>query len=184
MTKLIELVAAGDAEASNALFVVLYEELRWMAKNQMQRENPGNTLECTALVHEAWIKLVGSNQQIGWTNRQHFFATAAQAMRRILVDAARARRRQKRGGDMNRCELGSEDAVWQQDEELLELDEALLLLEQHDEQKALLVKLRYFAGLTNAQVAEQLQISTATAERYWVYAKAWLRSKMQCSDGE
>ncbi|MFN3190086.1 MAG: ECF-type sigma factor [Aureliella sp.] len=178
VTQLIEMMASGDGQAACELFSVLYDELRAMAKLHLQGEAPGITLQSTALVHEAWIKLVGASSGGTWANRQHFFATAAQAMRRILVDAARSRNRKKRGGSARKLELVESDAIWQQDEDLLLLDEALEQLEQHDERKALLVKLRYFAGLTNAQAAEQIGVSTATAERDWTYARAWLRAQM------
>lgn len=178
VTLLLDSAAAGDREAADQLFAVVYNELKLMANAQMSTE-ANNTLQSTALVHEVWIKLVGKQDGIQWNNRGHFFAAAAQAMRRILVDSARTRRRLKRGGGMNKLELQDHDLTIEQDEQLLALDEALQLLHAEDERKATLVNLRYFAGFTNAQAAEQLGISTATAERYWTYAKAWLRSKME-----
>ena len=150
-----------------------------MANAQMLGEAKGNTLQSTALVHEVWIKLVGKQKGIHWNNRGHFFSAAAQAMRRILVDAARTRKRLKRGGNMQKVELHDYDLMIEEDEELLALDEALNMLEKEDAKKATLVNLRYFGGFTNMQAAEQLGISTATADRYWTFAKAWLRSKME-----
>lgn len=178
ITLLLEAAAAGDRDATNKLFATVYNELKRMAAVQMSSEANG-TLQSTALVHEVWIKLVGKKDEVHWNNRGHFFAAAAQAMRRILVDAARARKRVKRGGGMQKVEIQVHDLTIEQDDQLLALDEALRLLRAEDEKKATLVNLRYFAGFTNAQAAEQLGISTATAERHWTYAKAWLRSKME-----
>ena len=178
VTLLLDSAAAGDRNAADQLFSVVYNELKQMANVQMSTED-NNTLQSTALVHEVWIKLIGKQDGIQWNNRGHFFAAAAQAMRRILVDSARTRRRLKRGGGMNKLELQDHDLTVEQDDQLLALDEALQLLHAEDEKKATLVNLRYFAGFTNAQAAEQLGISTATAERYWTYAKAWLRTKME-----
>ena len=179
LTLLLEEASNGQREAADKLFAIVYEELKRMANAQVSSEAKGNTLQSTALVHEVWIKLIGKQEGIQWNNRGHFFAAAAQAMRRILVDAARSRRRLKRGGGMQKVELQDHDLTIEQDDQLLALDEALELLCEQDEKKARLVNLRYFAGLTNAQAAEQLGVSTATADRYWTYAKAWLRSKME-----
>ena len=179
ITLLLEAISSGDGEAANQLFSIVYQELRRMASSQMLGEAKNNTLQSTALVHEVWIKLIGKHDGLQWNNRGHFFSAAAQAMRRILVDAARSRKRLKRGGDMQKVELQDYDLLIEQDDQLLALDEALKLLHQEDEIKARLVNLRYFAGFTNAQAAEQLGISTATADRYWTFAKAWLRSKME-----
>lgn len=176
---LLQAVSDGHRAAADRLFAIVYEELKRMANAQMSSESKDNTLQSTALVHEVWIKLIGKQDDVQWNNSGHFFAAAAQAMRRILVDAARSRRRIKRGGGMQKVELQDHDLTTQQDSELLALDEALEMLGEVDEKKARLVNLRYFAGLTNAQAAEQLGISTATADRYWTYARAWLRSKME-----
>lgn len=181
ITSIIDLAAHGDASAADQLFELLYTELRTMAYAQMQSESEGITLQGTALVHEAWIKLMGRTNT-SWANRKHFFAAASQAMRRLLVDAARTRRRKKRGGGAAKLELRDDDRVWQQDQDLLDLDEALALLEAHDPQKASVVKLRYFAGFTTQQVADHLGISIATTERYWYYARAWLRSRMDSKE--
>jgi len=179
VTLLLEAISDGDRDAADHLFAIVYSELRRMATSQMLGEARNNTLQSTALVHEVWIKLIGKQDGIQWNNRGHFFSAAAQAMRRILVDAARSRKRIKRGGGMQKVELQDYDLVIEQDEQLLALDEALELLHKEDEIKANLVNLRYFAGFTNAQAAKQLGISTATADRHWTYAKAWLRSKME-----
>ena len=179
VTLLLEAISSGDREAADQLFSIVYQELRRMASSQMLGEAKDNTLQSTALVHEVWIKLIGKHDSIQWNNRGHFFSAAAQAMRRILVDSARSRKRLKRGGGMQKMELQDYDLLIEKDDELLALDEALELLGKEDETKAKLVNLRYFAGFTNAQAAQQLGLSTATADRYWTYAKAWLRSKME-----
>ncbi|MEO1528435.1 MAG: sigma-70 family RNA polymerase sigma factor [Planctomycetota bacterium] len=181
ITSIIDLAARGDSRAADQLFALLYDELRAMANAQMRSEPDGITLQGTAIVHEAWIKLMGQDDAT-WTNRKHFFAAASQAMRRLLVDAARTRQRKKRGGGAVKLELRDDDRVWQQDQELLDLDEALGLLEEHDAEKAAVVKLRYFAGFTTQQVADHLGISVSTAERYWYFARAWLRSRMDADD--
>lgn len=178
VTLLLDSISNGNREATDQLFAIVYDELKRMASAQMVGEAKDNTLQSTALVHEVWIKLIGKRDDIQWNNRGHFFAAAAQAMRRILVDAARSRKRLKRGGAMQKVELQDYDLLIEQDEQLLALDEALELLHKEDEKKAALVNMRYFAGLTIAQAAEQLEISTATADRYWIYAKAWLRTRM------
>lgn len=179
ITQLLESAVSGDRKAANELFSVVYEELRRIAGDQMRRESSGHTLQSTALVHEVWIRLLGRDNDLNWKDRGHFFAAAAMAMRRILVDAARARKRKKRGGGQVKHPLRDDDLVTTQDDELLALDEALDLFRSEDETKAKLVELRYFAGFTNAQAAEQLGISTATAERYWTFSRAWLRAKME-----
>lgn len=177
VTRLLENIGAGDRHSQNELFTIVYEQLRILADRQMQQESPEHTLQPTALVHEVWLKLLGGRgREPGhWNDRTHFFAAAAQAMRQILVDAARTRKRLKRGGDNAKVELREDDLLTRQDEDLIALDEALALLREKDPAKAMLVDLRYFAGLTNAQAADHLEISTATAERYWAFARAWLR---------
>ncbi|MEO1618013.1 MAG: sigma-70 family RNA polymerase sigma factor [Planctomycetota bacterium] len=178
VTILLAQIESGDREASDRLFSLVYDELRELATAQMRQESVSHTLQSTALVHEAWLKLIGNRNSSDWKNRGHFFAAASQAMRRILVDAARTRQRKKRGGDLRRQELFADDLETQSDEELLALNEALEQLQQEDSIKAELVNLRYFGGFTNKQAAAQLGISTATAERYWTFARAWLRSRM------
>lgn len=181
ITRLLEAVSLGDRDAANKLFGVVYDELKRMAGSKMRMEK-SQTLQSTALVHEVWLKLIGDREEHAWKSRGHFFATAALAMRRILVDAARARKRLKRGGDAVRFEIREDDLITRQDDDLIALDEALEMLREVDEKKADLVCLRYFGGLTNAQAAEQLDISPATAERYWAFAKAWLRSRIESED--
>ena len=170
-----------DPSAANRLFVVVYEELRRIANLQFKNERNGHTLQPTALVHEVWVRLVGNAKSAKWDSRGHFFVAAAEGMRRILIDAARQRSRQKHGGDRDRVELLDADlaVLIPDDNELLELDGALHELEAVDPVKASLVKLRYFAGMTNAEATAQLGISTATGDRYWMFAKAWLRTKMR-----
>ncbi len=182
ITLLLEQVASGDEVAANELVSVVYSELRRIAASQMRLENPGITIQSTALVHEVWLKLIGNSNGPEWNSRSHFFSAAARAMRRVLVDAARTRKRIKRGGDLQRVELNDQLHGSSRDEELLALDEALELLAFEEPKKATLVELRYFGGFTNVQAAEQLGVSVATAERYWAYARAWLRSKMSESD--
>lgn len=179
VTLLLDQVADGDRKAADELFALVYSELRALAGGKMMGESSDHTLQSTALVHEVWLKLVGSQESPEWKNRGHFFAAASQAMRRILVDAARTRRRTKRGSGARKHELQDNDLICKEDEELLALDDALQLLHEQDSVKAELVNLRYFGGFTNAQAAEQLQISTATAERYWAFARAWLRTKLE-----
>lgn len=178
ITSLLDSAAAGDRTATDRLFTAVYEQLRQMANIRIAGEAP-QTLQSTALVHEVWVKLVGKQGIQRWNNGQHFFAAAAQAMRRILVDSAKARQRIKRGGGKASFELREDDAVIRADENLLALDEALEQLRSHDEQKAQLVCLRYFGGLSSQQAAEQLGISNSTAERHWVFAKAWLRARIE-----
>lgn len=178
VTRLLDAASNGDRDAADKLFSVVYDELKRIAGNKMRLEE-NHTLQSTALVHEVWLKLIGDRDDPAWSSRGHFFAAAALAMRRILVDAARARKRIKRGGNAAKFELRDDDLVTQQDEDLLALDEALTLLREHHPQKADLVCLRYFAGLTNAQAAQQLGVSTSTTERHWTFAKAWLRSKIE-----
>lgn len=155
------------------LLPVVYDELRRVAAHKMAREAPGNTLQATALVHEAWVRVGGAAHS--WQNRVHFFSAAAEAMRRILIDRARSKAAHRHGGQLDRVDLQDlEIAAPMADQNLLALDDALQKLEAHDAQKAQLVKLRYFAGLTLEDAAETLGISAATAKRYWSYSRAWL----------
>ena len=157
---------------------LIYDELRKLAAAKLAREKPGQTLEATALVHEAYVRLVGSTNQ-HWDGRGHFFAAAAEAMRRILVENARHKRSQRAGGDWQRVELSNVEAISPQpDVDVLALSEALDKLEARDARKAALVKLRYFAGLTNQEAAAALGISTATADNDWAYAKSWLKLQL------
>lgn len=182
VTRILNAIEQGDTRAADKLLPLVYEELRLLAAQKLSREPPGQTLQATALVHEAYIRLVGSQTE-SWQGRRHFFAAAAEAMRRILVERARLKRRIKHGGlrrriDIDRAELAVEGAS----DDLLALDEALAKFAAEDSLKAELVKLRYFAGLTMEEAARLLEISKATADRYWSYARAWLLDEM--SKGE
>jgi RNA polymerase sigma factor (TIGR02999 family) len=179
VTRILNAMERGDAAATDQLLPVVYEELRVLAAQRLSQEPPGQTLQATALVHEAYLRLVGSERQ-DWASRGHFFKAAAEAMRRILIDNARRKKSLKRGGGRRPMDLderlGATDA--RQEEEMLALDEALVKLAGQDPTKADLVKLRYFAGLTIEQAAKALDISHATAERYWDYARSWLRVEL------
>ncbi len=184
VTRILTAIESGDRQAADELLVVVYNELRRLAGQLLARESPGQTLQATALVHEAYIRLVGSAEQ-RWEGRRHFFAAAAEAMRRILVENARRKRRLKRGGDRKRIDIdldATDLAVDGPSEDLIALDEALTKLSQKDRTKANLVKLRYFAGLTSEQAAELLGISRATAKRHWSYARAWLYREISIGD--
>jgi RNA polymerase sigma factor (TIGR02999 family) len=173
----------GEPKPARDLLPLVYDELRRLAAQRLAREAPGQTLQATALVHEAYLRLVGADPDRQWNGRGHFFGAAAQAMRRILVENARRRSRVKRGGDRARVDLNAaEPAVPQTDQDLLALDEALELLALKDPVKAELVGLRVFAGLTLAEVAEILGLSSSTADRYWAYARAWLRVEIAGRD--
>src|SRR5262245_17547264 len=175
VAQILAAIEAGDPRAAAELLPLVYDELRRLAAARLAEEKPGQTLQPTALVHEAYVRLVGGGQPQDWNGRGHFFAAAAEAMRRILVEAARRKRSTKRGGACRRVEL--EDAVSCADEAadgLLSLSDALDQLAAEDPRKAELVKLRYFAGLSVQQAADALGISRATADRYWAYAKVWL----------
>lgn len=175
VTQLLQQIDAGDANAANRLLPLIYDQLRSLAHRKLRHEPAGQTLQGTALVHEAYIKLVGGNNGQQWQGRRHFFAAAAEAMRRILVDNARRKNSLKRGGDLERQPL--EEVAAQpttSPDEVLAISEALEKLAHEEPEKAELVKLRYFAGLTLPEIAELLGISRATASRHWTYAKAWL----------
>jgi RNA polymerase sigma factor (TIGR02999 family) len=172
VTLLIEAAQKGDRQAAADLLPLVYDELRKLAAAKMAAEAPGHTLNATALVHEAYVRLVGDHQ---FADRSHFFRVAAEAMRRILIDRARQKRRIRHGGDRKRVSLTDvEFASEAPAEELLALDEALDLFAARDPVKADLVKLRYFAGFSEEEAASALGISRATASRYWTYARAWL----------
>jgi RNA polymerase sigma factor (TIGR02999 family) len=174
VTRILTAIEQGDARAADKLLPLVYEELRRLAAHKMSHEPPGQTLQATALVHEAYIRLVGSEDQ-NWRGRTHFFAAAAEAMRRILIDSARRRKSLKRGGGHRKANLDDvELAIEEPSEDILALDEALAKLAIEDPVKANLVKLRYFAGLTIQQAAGILGISRATADRYWSYSRVWL----------
>jgi RNA polymerase sigma factor (TIGR02999 family) len=176
VTRILDSIRAGAPQAAQQLLPLVYDELRKLAAQKLAHERVGQTLDATSLVHEAYLRLVGNQR---FDDRGHFFAAAAEAMRRILVDNARRKARRKHGGDRRRQEL-TPDMVPapERDEELLAVDEALVKLAQSDPLKARLVELRYFAGLTGEQAAEALGISPSSADRHWVFARAWLRREL------
>jgi RNA polymerase sigma factor (TIGR02999 family) len=183
VTRILNAVEQGDPHAAEQLLPLVYDELRRLAAHRLANERPGHTLQPTALVHEAYLKLVGTGARQPWNGRVHFFAAAAEAMRRILIDHARRNNRIRRGGGINRVELddlGDIEVVANLDgtDELLALDAALTQLAAADPRKAELVRLRYFAGLTVEQAGELLGISRATADRHWAFARAWLYDAM------
>lgn len=174
VTLILDAIHDGREGATEELFEMLYGQLRRMAQQQMTQEKPGQTLQATALVNEAFLRLMGPNSS-KWENRNHFFAAASEAMRRILIDIARKKKSVKHGGEVAHFKLEESDKiVVPVADELLDLDDALMKLEQHDPVKAQLVKLRFFAGFTNKEAADVMSIGVSTAERYWTYAKAWL----------
>ena len=180
LTQVLHAVESGDRKAANELLPLVYEELRKLATHKMANEGPGNTLQPTALVHEAWLRLAGDDNP-KFEGRVHFFAAAAEAMRRILIDRARRKHAARHGGGLQRVdfqdiELATGVAA---DENLLALDEALDRLAARDKPKAELVELRYFAGMTIAEAAGVLRISEPTAKRWWTYARAWLYAEMR-----
>jgi RNA polymerase sigma factor (TIGR02999 family) len=180
VTHILTAIEQGDPHAAEQLLPLVYDELRRLAAEKMAQEQPGQTLQATALVHEAYLRLVKSPEREGaeephWNGRGHFFAAAAEAMRRILVESARRKGRQKRGGDLRRLDVQlNEPAAPGLDPDILAVDEALAELAREHPEKAELVKLRYFAGMTLAEAASALGLSTATADRRWRYARAWL----------
>ena len=183
ITQVLEAIERGDPRAAEQLLPLIYDELRRLAAQRLSQEKPGQTLEATGLVHEAYLRLVGTDEEKRWDNRGHFFAAAAEAMRRILVENARRKRSGKHGGGMVRQDLDEiRPAAPELCEDLLALDEALERLAEKDAVKAELVKLRHFAGLTVDQAAQALGISPATADRYWAYARAWLHAEITRGD--
>ena len=186
-TEILNAIDAGDPHAAEQLLPLVYDELRELAAAKLAHEQPGQPLDATALVHEAYVRLVGARSaskgaDFEFANRRHFFAAAAEAMRRILIDRARERQSLKRGGDRQRVELDKIDiSADHTPEHFLALDEALAKLEKKDPRKAALVKLRFFAGLTNAEAAAALGVSTSTADNDWAYARAWLRLEIEKS---
>jgi RNA polymerase sigma factor (TIGR02999 family) len=183
VTRLLDAARQGDAQAAHELLPLVYDELRRLAAYRLAKDARGQTLQATALVHEAYLRLVGEGDERRWQGGRHFFAAAAEAMRRILIDRARARGAAKRGGDRARQRLSDLDpAAPEVPENLLALDEALARLATKDAVKAELVKLRFFAGLTLEHAAAVLDISPATADRYWAYARAWLLEEMSQGD--
>ena len=179
VTRLINAAGAGDARAAADLLPLVYDQLRALASRRMRAERPDQTLQATALVHEAYLRLVDADVVRNWDGRWHFYAAAAEAMRRILVENARRRGRLKRGGGMRRADLDpAELAVDAPPDELVALDEALTELAKQHPDKASLVKLRFFAGLTIEEAAAALGIGTSTADRHWAFARAWLYRHM------
>jgi RNA polymerase sigma factor (TIGR02999 family) len=178
VTRILSAIEQGDPHAAEALLPLVYNELRRLAADRMSAERLDHTLNATALVHEAYLRLVGPTEPRAYRDRQHFFATAATAMRRVLIDMARRKQTDKRGGDRARQDLDHLPAP-QPDDELLALDEALDRLAAEDPIKARLVELRYFAGLTADEAAEVLGISSSTADRHWAYARAWLHAQVR-----
>ncbi len=180
ITRILNAIESGNSQAAEQILPLVYDELRRLAAQKMREERPGQTLQATALVHEAYLRLVGADNVQRWDSRGHFFAAAAEAMRRILVENAKRKRRQKHGGDRMRVDL--DEGCTMQDspsDRLLALDDALARLAVEDPKKADLVKLRYFAGMSVVEAAEVLGISRATADRYWTYAKTWLYCEME-----
>jgi RNA polymerase sigma factor (TIGR02999 family) len=178
VSRLLNAIEQGDPQAASQLLPLVYEELRRLAAQKLAQEAPGHTLQPTALVHEAYLRLLGQEQR--WNHRGHFFAACAEAMRRILVDSARRRKAQKRGGAAQRVEWNDVLAIAQTpDDDLLALDAALNDLEQHDPQIAQLVKLRTFSGLSHQEAAQALGITRRQADRLWSVARAWLYQRIQ-----
>ncbi len=192
VTRILDAMERGDQQAAERLLPLVYGELRRLAAQRLAQEKPGQTLQATALVHEAYLRLVvpaktpaeNDSDRTHWHSRRHFFAAAAEAMRRILVESARRKRRQKRGGDWQRIALDDEVlAAPQRDERLLALDEALDRFAALEPEKAELLKLRFFAGLSLDAAAALLGISPSTADRWWAYARAWLRVEIGQEEG-
>lgn len=183
VTRLLQSIERGDAQASGELLPLVYDELRRLAASQLAREVPGQTLQATALVHEAWLRLAGpkpGETEPHWDGRRHFFAAAAEAMRRILIENARRKKCSRHGGDLQRVELGEvEMAAPLPDDDLLALHEALDGLAEFDPPASELVKLRFFAGLTHEQAAQILGLSRSAADRTWLFARAWLYKEIR-----
>jgi RNA polymerase sigma factor (TIGR02999 family) len=179
VTEMLAAIASGNEQTTDALLPLVYDELRRLAAGQMAGERPGMTLDATGLVHEAYLRLVGPKAPLNWKGRAHFFAAAAEAMRRILIESARRKMAVKHGGGLKRVEMREWDlATDSSPDELILLDEALTRLSQEDPAAAMLVKLRYFSGLSVEEAAEMAGLSRATAFRHWSFARAWLISEM------
>jgi len=179
VTLILDKVSRGDNAAAEELLPLVYHELRKIAAGRMAHEAAGQTLQATALVHEAWLRMVGDGART-WENRAHFFGAASEAMRRILIENARRKSRLKRGGDQQRIELDEVDlAAVTPDDKMLLIDEALEQLKAEDEEKARVVVMKFFGGLTNQEVAQTLGVTERTVERQWAYAKAWMFRQIQ-----
>ncbi len=185
VTRILHQIEAGDAAAAGELLPLVYAELRRLAGHKMDKEAAGQTLQPTALVHEAYVRLVGDEDVRQWDNRGHFFAAAAEAMRRILIDNARRRQSYKRGGDRERLEIAEVDAIVESADvdELLDLDAALTKLAECEPEMAKLVQLRYFAGLSVEESAKTLGMSPRTVKRNWAFARAWLGRELNLGEG-
>lgn len=179
VTNILTQIQAGDPAAAEQLLPLVYDELRRLAAARLAYEKPGQTLQATALVHDAYLRLVGADQAQHWNGRGHFFCAAAEAMQRILVDNARRKRRPKHGGDRDRVELFDVPMTDERADQLVALEAALEKLAAESLDQANLVRMRYFAGLQHQEAANALGISRATADRYWAYAKAFLRCEME-----
>src|SRR5947209_11600019 len=183
VTQVLNAIEQGDPHAAEQLLPLVYDELRKLASRKLSQEKPGQTLQATALVHEAYLRLVGAQKGEHWDNRGHFFAAAAEAMRRILLNRARDKKRVKRGGERRRVDLDQiEMALDTPDDQLIALDEALTQLAAEDPDAARLVNLRFFAGLTLKDAAVSLGLAPRTAERQWAYARAWLYARLRQED--
>jgi len=179
VTRILSAIDQGDPHAAEQLLPLVYDELRKLAAQRLAQEKPGQTLQATALVHEAYLRLVDMDEAQHWNSRGHFFAAAAEAMRRILIESARSKSREKRGGDWQRVDFEELDVTTSiTPDQLIALDDALVVLAARDPLAGELVKLRYLAGLALDQAAAALGISTATAYRHWAYARAWLRNEL------
>src|SRR5438874_1920929 len=187
VSQVLNAIEQGDAQAAEHLLPLVYDELRKLATQRLADERPGQTLQATALVHEAYLRLVGARKTQRWDSRGHFFAAAAEAMRRILLNRARDKKRAKRGGERRRVNAAQLDqieiALDTSDEQLIALDEALTQLALEDADAARLVNLRFFAGLTLKEAAASLGLAPRTAERQWTYARAWLYARLRQNDG-
>ena len=180
VTQILAAIEGGNPHAPEQLLPLVYDELRKLAAQKLATEKPGQTLQATALVHEAYLRLVDVDKARNWDSRGHFFAAAAEAMRRILIDRARQKRSEKRGGGRKRLDVDAIDLVTTAEpDQLLDVDEALAKLSRNDPEAAQLVKLRYFAGLTVDEAGKALGMSTATAYRQWNHARVWLHSELQ-----
>src|SRR5262245_35247985 len=180
VTQILASIEQGDPRAAEQLLPLVYDELRKLAAQRLSQENPGQTLQATALVHEAYIRLVDTDGALHWNSRGHFFAAAAEAMRRILIDQARHKQSRRAGGEHRRVALSPDLPEWISPQvDLLALDEALEQLSHRDARAAEVVKLRFFAGMTLVETAQALSISVATAENDWAYAKSWLRLQLE-----
>jgi RNA polymerase sigma factor (TIGR02999 family) len=184
VTQILDAIEQGDPNAADELLPLVYDELRKLAAQRLSQEKPGQTLQATALVHEAYLRLVNVRKVQRWDSRGHFFAAAAEAMRRILLNRARDKKRVKRGGERRRVDLDQlEIALDTNDEQLIALDEALTEFAADDSAAARLVNLRFFAGLTLKDAADSLGLAPRTAERQWAYARAWLYARLRQDDG-